>query len=301
MAPNFALKYASDAGKVLWELLPVDLRERPPLLGVGSWIHNQALKFSSRTQSGSTWFLRNEALLLTIRDIVADNAGHHDPLRLCVVGCSTGAEIYSILWTLRKAQPDLKILPIGIDISEAAIAEARAGCYSLSDSELTGGFLNSHKDPVLSEKSIRELFDKEGNKLKIKNWIAEGVQWVVGDAQDPDIVEKIGIQDMVVANNFLIHMQPPQALACLSNIVRLVRPGGYLVFRGVDLEVREQAVLQLGLRPIELRIEEIHNSDPDLDARHHWPWRYYGLEPLDKTRKNWIERYAAVFQVEAKP
>jgi hypothetical protein len=50
---------------------PTRLRERPLLLAAGSRIHKRALTFSGRSQSQSTWFLRNEPLLLTIRDLVA--------------------------------------------------------------------------------------------------------------------------------------------------------------------------------------------------------------------------------------
>jgi SAM-dependent methyltransferase len=267
------------------------------LLAAGSWIHKLALTFSGRSQSKSTWFLRNEPLLLTIRDLVAGGFISDLALRLCVVGCSTGNEIYSILWMIRKAQPNLKILPIGIDISESAIARARAGRYSLHDSEITAGPLHSRSKPVLSEESIRELFDKNGEQLKIKNWIAEGIRWEVGDARDPGIVEKLGVQDIVIANNFLVHMKQREATACLGNILRLVKPDGFFVCRGVDLDIREIAAERFRLRPVQMRIEEIHNADPDLDARRSWPWKYYGLEPLDKRRKNWVRRYASVFQV----
>jgi len=301
MAPNSVLRSASDIGKTIWERLPSALRERPLFRAAGSWIHKRALTMSGRSQSESTWFLRNEPLLVTIRDLVADNFASGEVLRLCVVGCSTGAEIYSVLWAIRKAQPDVKILPIGIDISESAIARATAGVYSPCDSELTGGFLHSQTVPVLSEDSIRELFDKSGELLRIKSWIAEGIRWEVGDARDPEIAEKLGLQDMVIANNFLVHMKQREATACLGNVIRLVRPNGFFVCRGVDLDIRERAVDRLNLRPIPIRIEQIHDADPDLDARRHWPWKYYGLEPLDKTRKNWVQRYACVFQAPTRP
>jgi hypothetical protein len=106
---------------------------------------------------------------------------------------------------------------------------------------------------------------------------------------------------MVIANNFLVHMKQREATACLGNVIRLVRPNGFFVCRGVDLDIRERAVDRLNLRPIPIRIEQIHGADPDLDARRHWPWKYYGLEPLDKKRKNWVQRYACVFQAPTRP
>jgi hypothetical protein len=52
-----------------------------------------------------------------------------------------------------------------------------------------------------------------------------------------------------------------------------------------------------GLTPVATRIEEIHGADPDWDARKDWPWRYWALEPMNKKRRHWVERYAAIFRL----
>jgi chemotaxis methyl-accepting protein methylase len=290
-------KHLSNAGMSVWGHLPARLRERGPFVVAGSWIHRLAVKFSGRSQSESTWFLRNEPLLLTIRDLVSDTFKYGEALRLCVVGCSTGAEIYSVLWTIRNARPDLKVFPVGIDISESAVNKAKSRSYTVHDTELTGGFLQARPEPILSAEAMEQLFDRNGENLRVKDWIADGVQWDTVDARDQAIVDRLGRQDLVIANNFLVHMREREAAACLQNIVRMVKPGGFFVCRGVDLDVRERAGRQLRLSPIQLRIDEIHGAAPDLDARRYWPWKYYGLEPLDKKRRNWIQRYSAVLQV----
>ena len=284
------------AAEEAWNRLPANWRERAPLIAAGSCIHAASRRFSNREQSESTWFLRNETLLLTLRELVMQSFKPDDQIRLCVIGCSTGAEMYSILWALRSACPNLKILPIGIDISEAAVAKAKAARYTRQDSEILRGFLGSEPRP-LPEETILGLFEICGDELTIKHWIREGAHFQVADARDPQLPQKLGLQDVVVANNFLIHMKPPLAKACLANVVRLVRPGGIFVCRGVDLDVRERAVREFGLIPVAAQIEEIHNSELDVDARHWWPWRYFGLEPLSKRRKNWIQRYASIFRL----
>ena len=279
-----------------WERLPVKWRESAALIAAGSWVHRVSCRFSQREQSESTWFLRNEALLLTIRDLVMERFKRDEQIRLCVVGCSTGAEMYSILCVWRKACPNLNVVPIGIDISEPAVSKAEAARYTRGDSEIVRGFLRSEPKP-LPEESIAELFETSGNELRVKDWIRRGANFQVADARDPELARKLGFQDVVVANNFLVHMKPPAATACLWNVIRLVRPGGILVCRGVDLDVRERAVRDFGLTPVILRIEEIHDSELNIDARRYWPWRYFGLEPLNKKRKDWMERYASIFRV----
>jgi chemotaxis methyl-accepting protein methylase len=276
------------AGGNLWQRLPSGLQEQPPARYLNRWIHSLSRKFSSRKQSHmaptTTRFRRYPPLLLTITDLI-DSLPHGDTVRLCVMGCSTGAELYSVLWVLRKARADLKLLATGIDLSASAVEKAKAGRYLTKDKELSG----------LPEKFWPELFDIGQSELTIKQPLRKGIEWVVGDVRDNGLRAQLGVQDIVVANNFLIFMKEREAANCLRNIVKLVKPGGLLLCRGVDLDVRERVAEQFQLEPISLRIEELHEIN--VRERRGWPWEYWGLEPLDKTRKDWVRRYATIFQV----
>jgi chemotaxis methyl-accepting protein methylase len=232
----------------------------------------------------TTSFRRYPPLLLTIADLIK-GAPHGDTVRLCVMGCSTGAELYSVLWASRKARSDLKFVAVGVDLSTPAVEKGKAGRYSPEDKELSG----------FSKEFWPEMFDISQSDLTIKKSLREGIKWVVGDVRDDALLAQLGFQDIVIANNFLIFMKEREATNCLRKIVKLVKPGGLLLCRGVDLDVRERVAQQLCLRPISLRIEELH----EINARERrgWPWEYWGLEPLDKARKDWARRYATIFQV----
>jgi chemotaxis methyl-accepting protein methylase len=298
---NALIKYAGRIGGSFWEFIPTRIRVRRPVRNLGDWIHLLSRKFGDRNQSISTWFLRNRPSLLTIMDLVNANFPAGSSLRLCVVGCSTGAELYSVLWTLRKARPDLQIFSLGMDISQPAVEKARNGRYLQDGAEIRGGIMHPLAVPVLSEDSLLELFVRRGEEFEIKQWIADGAEWKVADARDPHTISELGLFDIVLANNFLIHMKESEATDCLYKVAKLVKPNGFLICRGVDLSIREQVARQLNLKPIPSRIEEIHNADGAIDAQLDWPWKYWGLEPMDKTRKNWIQRYATVFQVPPSP
>ena len=123
------------------------------------------------------------------------------------------------------------------------------------------------------------------------------MRWLVADAKDPNLVDLVGVQDVLLANNFLVHMQPAAAQECMTGLLRLVRPGGLFICRGVDLGVRESVVRRSGLEPITNEIQQIHDADPTIDAPKDWPWKYWGLEPMDLTRREWPARYAAIFRV----
>jgi hypothetical protein len=90
-------------------------------------------------------------------------------------------------------------------------------------------------------------------------------------------------------------MAPPDAERCLRSIARLVAPGGHLFVSGIDLDVRTKVAMDLGWTPLPDLLEGIHDGDRSL--RGDWPCKYWGLEPLDRTRSDWAIRYASVFQV----
>jgi SAM-dependent methyltransferase len=286
MAQSAVLKKLGRLGRETWTRLPKSIVETRPMRGVGHVVHRLACEYSDRSQSISTYFLRNKPLITTITEQIKDL--HPDgTLRLCSVGCSTGAEIYSVVWMVRKSLSSLPLTPVAVDTSESVICQARMGSYKLSAPELRA---------QLPRETLLELFDVNGEELHIKPWIAEGIRWIVADARDPRLVSLLGQQDVVLANNFLIHMRVPEARMCMSNLLRLLRGGGLFVCRGVDLDVRESVARSCQLEPVLTRIEEIHNADAMLDAPRDWPWKYWGLEPLDKKRRDWALRYSAIFR-----
>jgi chemotaxis methyl-accepting protein methylase len=282
---NFVRKLAS-FGREVWDHLPPPAVEKSPIRDLGHLIHRAVRKYGDRSQSLSTYFLRNNPLIETLTDQIR-SLHPSGNLRLGIIGCSTGAEVYSVIWMIRSVFPSLSFLPVAMDISPSVVEKAQSGCYKLGSPELR---------KELPNEVLQQIFDRSGDDLKVKPWIAEGIQWMVADATDPELVNLLGQQDVVLANNFLIHMRVPDARKCMRNLLRLLKPGGIFVCRGVDLDVRESVVESAGLEPVITRIEEIHNADPTIDAPKDWPWKYWGLEPLDKTRKNWTFRYAAIFR-----
>jgi len=212
-------------------------------------------------------------------------------LRVAVLGCSTGAEAYSVAWNIRSARPDLKLILHAVDISKEAVEFAKRGTYSLKASQLTATDIFER----MTTAEMKEFFDRDADVVTVQSWIKEGINWHVGDVGESEILEALGPQDMVVANNFLCHMNPSEAERCLRNIARLVIPYGYLFVSGIDLDVRTKVACDLGWKPLQDLLEEIHEGG--LGLRSHWPFHYAGLEPLDKRRGDWKIRYASAFQV----
>ena len=222
---------------------------------------------------------------------LAQQKDYASTLRIAVLGCSIGAEVYSILWILRSARPDLKIVLSAIDNSKEMLTLAEKGTYGPNISEL----VRAQIFECLTAHDKRQMFDWEGNQAKVKLWLRKGIVWRLGDAADPELKRSLGFQDMAVANNFLCHMAPAEAEKCLRSIGQLVSPGGYLFVSGVDLDVRTKVALDLGWEPVVELMAEIYDGDPSVRAD--WPWQWWGLEPLNRERHDWQTRYATAFRI----
>jgi len=274
----------------MWEHLPSRVRDLYPVRSYMAWLHTLVCLSARRQQFFGTFFLRNRpALELMCR--LAREKDHGSTLRIAVLGCSIGAEVYSILWIIRSARPDLKVLLYAVDISREILSFAEKGIYTPDTSQLVGASIFER----LTEAEMVEMFDWNGDQATVKSWLREGITWHLRDAADPELIKILGPQDMVVASNFLCHMPRADAEKCLGNVARLVSPGGHLFVSGVDLDVRTKVALDLGWEPVSELVKEIHNGDPSL--RGDWPWQWWGLEPLNRKRRDWQTRYAAAFRI----
>jgi len=276
--------------KRIWDRLPSRVRNLSPIRSYGTWLHNLVCVRARREMYFGTFFLRNRPALELMRRLT-DQKANSSTLRIAVLASSIGAEVYSILWTIRSTRPDLKVRLDAVDISQEILSFAEKGIYAPDTSQFVGSSIFER----LTEDEMAEMFDWEGDEAKVKSWLREGITWRPGDAADPELINILGPQDMVVASNFLCHMAPADAEKCLGNIAQLVSPGGYLFVSGVDLDVRTKVAVNLGWEPVPELIAEIHNGDPCMRAD--WPWQWWGLEPLNRRRQDWQIRYATAFRI----
>src|SRR5262249_2102793 len=137
----------------------------------------------------------------------------------------------------------------------------------------------------ITDQEFHDMFDLVGNQARIKANLRDGITWLRGDATNPEFATMLGLHDIVVANRFLCHMKPGAAEACLRNIARLVKKGGYLFVSGVDLDVRSRVAKDLGWHPVQDMIRHVHEGDPSLAQS--WPLSYWGIEPFSQDQPDW--------------
>lgn len=295
----------------IWRHLPASLTSWRPVCAFGTHLHTLVQLRSKRTQSVGTFFFRNRPELELLSHLL-DQKAPGSTLDLAILACSKGAEVYSISYTIRHSRPDLKVKLRAVDIDKDVLEFAERGIYSLTTAKSpvaqapdTHGQVRDVAERTfqgqrtsiferMSPDEIEAMFDSAGELVKVKPQFRGGIVWRVGDACDPNLVNLLGFQDIVFANRFLCHMPSEEAERCLVNLARLVKPGGYLFVSGVDLAVRSKVARALGWKRVTELIQEIHEGDSSL--RRGWPLEYWGLEPFDQRRSDWMERYAAVFQ-----
>lgn len=296
----------------LWSYLPASFHGSSAVRAYGRHLHGLVCRRAGRWQNHATFFIRNRAELELMRRLM-DQKASGSSVDMAVLACSKGAEVYSILWTIRSARPDLRLRMHAVDISEEIIEFAARGIYSRKGPEVSKKLSqqgiekkwdvtwNSCRDQGLSmfarmaDEEVEGMFEVEGDHATVRSWLKDGITWLGGDAGDPKLVGTLGFQDVVVANRFLCHMEPLAAEKCLRNIARLVKPGGYLFVSGIDLDVRTKVAREMGWKPVTELMREVHEGDYSLTDG--WPWEYWGLEPFGEDRSDWRIRYASVFQI----
>jgi two-component system CheB/CheR fusion protein len=172
---------------------------------------------------GVTSFFREpeafEALKQEIMPKLLKSKHAGDPVRIWVVGCSTGEEAYSIAMVLRECIEDLKsranfkVQIYATDIDRDAIDFARQGIYPA----------NIAAD--VSPERLKRFFIKEKDSYRVKNEIRETIVFAVQNVLvDPPFTKL----DILSCRNLLIYLTSELQKKLLPLFHYTLNPGGVL-------------------------------------------------------------------------
>ena len=119
--------YLRQGGRI-WHRLPASLRNLSVGKAYGRHLHSLVCRYSKRSQNHSTFFMRNRPEMELMCRLVGQKA-QGASVAMSVLACSKGAEVYSILWSIRRSRPDLKITLQAVDISQEIVDFAKGGAY----------------------------------------------------------------------------------------------------------------------------------------------------------------------------
>lgn len=283
--------------RAVWLHLPDWVLATRPFRAAGHFIHERYASHRHRIQSHYTLFMRNVPLYELIRDHVCQKP-RGSSIFLISIGCSTGAELYSLLSVILAANPELQVLAQGMDLCGSVIRVAEKGEYKCDEPTTREALFGiDPEDPELRSKDlekVKDLLEPLGaGWYQVKEQIRQKTTWRVGDGCDPNLLAALEPQDIVLANNWLGAMPDDQAEACIRSLAKLVAPGGCLVIDGADPDIKTKTIKSLNFIPVTQRIEQVYTADP---SKQGWPWVRWAHEPLDRSHPDWQFRYAMMFK-----
>ena len=113
----------------LWPRIPRRISNTRPMRLYGRLLHRLVCRHAQRRQFTGTFFLRNRPQLELMRRLIAGQP-QGSALKIAVLGCSIAADVYSILFTIRSARPDIAVSLCAVDKSAEVLNVAKEAVYT---------------------------------------------------------------------------------------------------------------------------------------------------------------------------
>lgn len=225
--------------------LKTRLEEIVKFENIGS-IEEYALKFQNMTVSSAqrqrlldhatnneTLFFRDPTFFTAVEDFIRNEILPTRPaeIKIWSAAASTGQEALSVAMIMDELSHKLNLPPFSItatDISEKAIAKARAGIYS--DFEVMRG---------LSEERKQKYFTKKPDGWHVKQNIHTKIKFGYNNLIRPQVTETF---HLVLCRNVLIYQKVEMKKVAVEGLYRQLEPNGAILL-GVGetmLGIREQ-------------------------------------------------------------
>jgi len=164
---------------------------------------------------GVTSFFRDAPVFATLaQSTLPQVLARSSAPRIWSIGCSDGAELYSIGMLLAERGAIQRCTLLGTDCRADAVAAARQGRY---DPPAVRGV----PQPFLSR-----YLTFDGAGWYVHPYLRATTQWRSANAL---AIREPGTWDMILCRNMAIYMQPPAACRLWAGLEQCVRPGGFLV------------------------------------------------------------------------
>lgn len=174
--------------------------------------------------TSETYFFRDEGIFCALPDLVSRlGPTPGAPVVVWSLGCATGQELWSILFTLAEDArvPISAVSPIGVDISTRALARARAAEYS--DFEVQRG---------LGELRRERFMEPAGAGWRVARPWRDLPRWVQGNLCEG--LEDLPRPDVVFCRNVLIYFDDALKRSIMRGVADRLAPGGFVVLGNTE-------------------------------------------------------------------
>ena len=170
---------------------------------------------------GVTQFFRDpeafEALKQTVLPNLFRNRSVKDLIRVWVVACATGEEVYSLVIALKEFAAQVgssaPIIVYGTDLNDAAIEEARTGLYPRTIAQ------------DVSPERLQRFFHEEDGKYRIGRTVRDCCIFSTHNVLSDPPFSKM---DLVSCRNMLIYMQPDLQARLMPLLHYALKPDAWL-------------------------------------------------------------------------
>lgn len=162
---------------------------------------------------GVTDFFRDPPVFQALAGEILPRLLARGCLRVVSVGCSSGAEVYSVLMLADSLAPEAQVEALGIDCRPNAIAAARNASFPADRlSSIPPEFRGRYVTQTRQQCVINE-----------KLWLR--ADWKIGDALRAELGPPA---DLLLCRNLVIYLRTREANRLWQRLAAAVRPGGYL-------------------------------------------------------------------------
>lgn len=164
---------------------------------------------------GVTSFFRDSNVFDTLAGrILPELTSRGTSTRIWSVGCSDGAELYSVAMLLAEQNALHRCYLLGTDCRPDAVKRASDGIY---DSDALKNVPHAF---------IEKYLVRDGSKSRIVPWMRTVVQWRSANVLE---VQEPGGWDMILCRNLAIYLRADAAGKLWQKLLGNLRPGGVLV------------------------------------------------------------------------
>ncbi len=168
-----------------------------------------------------TSFFRNpeafDALKQKVFPKLLAQRGREEPVRVWVLGCSTGQEAYSLAMTFAEAATDeargAKLQIFATDLNESLLEKARHGLYAKSLAQ------------DISPERLRRFFVEEEGGWRVSKLLREQVVFARQNVMSDPPFSRM---DLITCRNLLIYLEPELQKKIFPAFHYALKPGGYL-------------------------------------------------------------------------
>jgi chemotaxis methyl-accepting protein methylase len=254
--------------------------------------HQLVLRFAKRENRIYTQFCRFPHQFRAVVEKVVPRlrpgviGADTQPLDIVVFACCTGAEAFTLSYTLQKHFPNLRFRIRGFDLVGEVVERARLATFTREE---------VLKGPFVTDEFVKEAFDAaDAGALRVKSSIAAPITFGVGNLLDGAFMQSLGKVDMVLAQNVLFHLPRPQARVAFGHLHDMLKAQGALLVNGMDTDMRVALTRRLNLEPLDYLVQEIHD-DARVDRGAGWAGTYWGRRPFSRNSREWLRKYGTIF------